>query len=151
MADEPAKSIAPSPQGQILHLQYSIYLCLEDRCDPFRLSPLSFFVVRGQSVRSLLGSTSSNERPMALPGHCGAPDHRRQLPSTTVAGATPLTRAIGASSMANSRTRWFTAALLASYASIPFFGTTAFALEVRTTEALSPCSRRIDVTSSATQ
>ena len=54
------------------------------------------------------------------------------LPLTTVAGATAFTRTNGAISTANSRTRWLAAALLASYARLPFFATTALALVVIT-------------------
>jgi hypothetical protein len=35
---------------------------------PLSAKSSEFFVIRGQSVRSLLASTSSNERPTAVPG-----------------------------------------------------------------------------------
>ena len=72
------------------------------------------------------------------------------LPFTTVAGATALTRTSGDISIASSRTRWLAAALLVSYARLPFFATTALALVVRTMFPFSPCFLKISFASSAT-
>ena len=64
-------------------------------------------------------------------------------PSSTVAGATPFTRTSGANATASSRTRWFAAALLVSYANEPALGTTAFTLVVMTRLPARPCAFQI--------
>ena len=73
-------------------------------------------------------------------------------PFITVAGATPFTRTSGAYATANSRTRWFAAALLVSYANEPSLGTTALTL-VRDHQARprAPAPSRSRYASSATR
>ena len=72
-------------------------------------------------------------------------------PSITVAGAMPFTRTSGAYATASSRTRWFAAALLVSYANEPAFGTTAFTLVQITRPPSSPCCFHTRYASSATR
>ena len=62
-------------------------------------------------------------------------------PAITVAGAMPFTRTSGPRPMASSRIRWFIAALLTSYASLPLLGTIALAELVSTMAAGRLCAR----------
>ena len=70
-------------------------------------------------------------------------------PATTVAGAMPLTRTSGPRRTASSRIKWLMAALLTSYASLPDFGTMAFAELVSTMAAGRFCAARTRRASSA--